>query len=234
MIQFVTLSVFPEIFESPFSHSIIRRGLAQELFQITHYNIRDFSKDKHRCIDDHVYGGGAGLLLKPEPIFDAIEHIKSVHGDLKVILFSPTGEQLSTPVAKRLATSGENYLLLCGRYEGVDQRVRDHLVDHEISIGDFILTGGELAGAVFVDVICRYIPGVLGNHESLTDESFNNDLLEYPQYTRPAEYRGMKVPDILLSGNHAKIDQWRYQEQIKLTGKLRPDLLKKYQEQLDE
>lgn len=238
MIHFITLSIFPEIFESPLNYSIIKRAVDKGLVKFNHYNIRDFSKNKHKNIDDHIYGGGAGQLIMPQPIFDAVEYIKGKHGDLRIIFFTPKGIPLSTQIVKKFADpqcpkegasegGGTTYLLLSGRYEGIDNRVREYLVDEEISIGDYILSGGEFASLVFIDSVTRYIDGVLGNEESLVNESFNDNLLEYPQYTKPADFRGMKVPDVLLSGHHGKILEWRYQEQIKITKKIRKDLFDK-------
>ena len=234
MIHFITLSIFPEIFESPLNHSIIKIAKEKSLVKFSHYNIRDFSKNKHRKVDDSIFGGGAGQLMMPQPIFDAVDYLKSEYGDCKVIFFTPKGKKLNPEVIKNYADVKtdeiKRYILLSGRYEGVDNRVREYLVDEEISIGDYILSGGELASLVFIDAVTRYIDGVLGNPESLKDESFNDNLLEYPQYTRPSDFRGMKVPEILLSGNHKKINEWKRQKQIELTKKVRSDLLKKEEE----
>ena len=237
MIHFITLSIFPQIFESPLNYSIIKRAKDKNLIKFTHYDIRDFSTNKHKNVDDQIYGGGAGQLMTPQPIFDAIKYIKQEYGDIKTIFFTPKGRQLNTKLVKKFALApqppkgGElegvkmTYLLLSGRYEGIDNRIREHLIDEEISIGDYILSGGEFASLIFIDAITRYIEGALGNEESLHDESFEDNLLEYPQYTRPANFRGMKVPDILLSGNHQKIKEWRYQESLKITNKVRKDLI---------
>ncbi len=226
MIHFITLSIFPAIFESPLNHSIIKIAKDKKLVKFSHYDIRDFTDDKHKNVDDQIYGGGAGQLLTPQPIFDSIDYIKSIHGDLKVIFFTPKGKTLNTKIVESYANvQNQTYLLLSGRYEGVDNRVREYLVDEEISIGDYILSGGEFASLIFIDSITRSIKGVLGNEDSLKDESFSNNLLEYPQYTRPANFRGMKVPDILLSGNHKKIEEWKYEQQLKITKVRRSDLL---------
>lgn len=235
MIHFITLSIFPQIFESPLNYSIIKRAKDKGLVKFSHYNIRDFTTNKHKNVDDAIYGGGAGQLMTPQPIFDAIKYIKQEYGDIKVIFFTPKGRQLTTNLVKEFAILPVNkapsvpqlktYLLLSGRYEGIDNRIREHLIDEEISIGDYILSGGEFASLIFIDTVTRYIEGALGNKESLKDESFNDNLLEYPQYTRPANFRGMKVPDILLSGNHKKIKEWQAQKQIEITKKLRRDLL---------
>ena len=232
MIHFITLSIFPQIFESPLNYSIIKRARDNNLVKFTHYDIRDFSTNKHRNVDDSIYGGGAGQLMTPQPIFDAVKYIRQEYGDIKLIFFTPKGKPLDNKLVKKFAIlpeTGNNkikrYLLLSGRYEGIDNRVREYLVDEEISIGDYILSGGEFASLIFIDAVTRYIEGALGNKESLIDESFNQNLLEYPQYTRPANFRGMKVPEVLLSGNPKKIKEWQIKKQIELTKKVRKDLL---------
>jgi len=232
LIHFITLSIFPQIFESPLNYSIIKRAKENGLVKFSHYDIRDFSKNKHKNIDDAIYGGGAGQLMTPQPIFDAVEYIKEEYGDsLKLIFFTPKGRPLNTKLVKEFAILPKKdkkiYLLLSGRYEGIDNRIREYLVDEEISIGDYILSGGEFASLIFIDSITRYIDGALGNKESLIDESFKDNLLEYPQYTRPSNFRGMKVPEVLLNGNHKKIQEWRYQKQLEVTKNIRSDLLKK-------
>lgn len=191
-------------------------------------NFRDFSTDKHQAVDDYPYGGGAGMVLKPEPIFHAVEHIESVtNSSPRVILLCPQGERYTQKKAEQLARE-EHLLFICGHYEGYDERIRENLVTDEISIGDFVLTGGELAAMVVVDSIVRLLPGVLGNEDSPVLDSFSTGLLEHPHYTRPAEFRGMRVPDVLLSGNHKLIDEWRRKQSLKRTLERRPDLLESY------
>ncbi len=230
MIHFITLSLFPKIFETPLDYSIIKRAKESKLVRFSHYDIRDFTKDKHKRVDDIIYGGGAGMLMTPQPIFDAIEYIKKFEGDAEVIFFTPKGDKLNSKIVQKYASTDipkfeKRYILLCGRYEGIDNRVREILVDHEISIGDFILSGGEFAALIFMDSVIRYLDGALGNKESLEEESFNNNLLEYPQYTRPANFRGMEVPKVLLSGHHKKIKEWRLEKQIEITKRVRKELL---------
>ncbi len=230
MIHFITLSIFPQIFESPLNYSIIKRAKDKGLVKFSHYNIRDFTTNKHKNVDDAIYGGGAGQLMTPQPIFDAVKYIKQEYGDIKLIFFTPKGRRLTTNLVKEFAYLPDNnitkrFILLSGRYEGIDNRIREYLVDEEVSIGDYILSGGEFASLIFIDTVTRYIEGALGNKESLKDESFNDSLLEYPQYTRPANFRGMKVPEILLNGNHKKIKEWQIQKQIEITKKVRRDLL---------
>jgi len=232
VIHFITLSIFPQIFESPLNYSIIKRARDNNLVKFTHYDIRDFTTDKHKRVDDSIYGGGAGQLMTPQPIFDAIKFIKQKHKEAKVIFFTPKGSPLSVKMVKEFGApqppKGEaNYILISGRYEGIDNRIREYLVDYEISIGDYILSGGEFASLIFIDSVTRYIEGALGNKESLNDESFKDNLLEYPQYTRPANFRGMEVPKILLSGNHKKIKEWKAKESLKITKERRKDLAPK-------
>jgi len=229
MINFITLSIFPQIFESPLNYSIIKRAQDNNLVKFYHYDIRDFTTNKHNRVDDIIYGGGAGMLMTPQPIFDAIESIKDRFGEVEVIFFTPKGKKLNSEVVQEYAydSNNKNYILLCGRYEGIDNRIREVLVDKEISIGDFILSGGEFAALIFIDSVVRYIDGALGNKDSLKEESFNENLLEYPQYTRPYDFRGFKVPDILLSGNHKKIADWRKNKQLEITKERRKDLLDK-------
>lgn len=218
------LTLFPEMFEA-LNQSILGRAQKNNLIEINLINIRDFSKDKFKKCDDYTYGGGAGMLMTPQPIYDAIMSVKQENS--YVIYLSPKGRLLKQDVVVELAKQYEHLILLCGHYEGVDQRVIDLLVDEEISIGDYILTGGEIPAMVLVDAVSRYIPEVLGNSETTSDESFSNNLLEYPQYTRPAEFMGLKVPDVLVSGNHQEVDKWRLQKSLEITEKNRPDLLKK-------
>lgn len=220
--KFDVLTLFPEMFES-LDESIIGRAKEKGLIEINLINIRDFSKNKHKKVDDTPYGGGAGMVLIPDVVYDAYSSIKDEKA--KVIYLSPQGKVLNQEKVKELAQ--ENHLiLLCGHYEGIDQRVLDEIVDEEISIGDYVLTGGELPAMVLIDSVSRYVEGVL-NRESVKEESFSNKLLEYPQYTRPEEFRGRKVPEVLISGHHEKIKKWREQKSLEITKKKRPDLLEK-------
>ncbi len=219
-IDIVTL--FPEIFEGPLGSSIVGRARKENIVEINTVDLRDFTHDRHRTVDDKPYGGGPGMLMKIEPLYEAVQSLKKENS--KVILTSPRGERFTQSAAREL--SGESHLIiLCGHYEGVDERVRLSLVDREFSIGDYILTSGSLPAMVMADAITRLLPGALGDPESDRDESFENGLLEYPQYTRPPEFNGWKVPEILLSGNHAEIEKWRREESLKSTLSKRPDLL---------
>jgi len=224
------LTLFLQMFQGPFSFSILKRAIDHGLISINIHNIRDYTHDKHHTVDDYAYGGGAGMILKPEPIFEAVESIKSnikpEIGELPVILLTPQGRLFSQQIAQELATYS-HLILICGHYEGVDERVREHLVTDEISIGDYVLSGGELAAMVVVDAVVRLLPGVLGSEASLVDDSHVAGLLEYPQYTRPVEYRGWSVPEVLLSGNHAQIAKWRREQSIRRTQERRPELLDK-------
>jgi tRNA (guanine37-N1)-methyltransferase len=228
------LTIFPKMFEPVLNESIIKRGQKKGKLKIVVHDLRDYTEDKHRKVDDRPFGGGPGMVMQIEPIFNAIKHIKSeipssLAGNkgqkLKVILLSPQGKIFNQSLAKRFSRN-KHIILICGHYEGVDERVKKYLVDEEISIGDYILTGGELPAMIIVDAIVRLIPGVLGRKESLQQESFHDNLLEYPQYTRPADFKGMKVPQILLSGDHNKINEYRRKESIRTTKRKRPDLLK--------
>ena len=226
------LTIFPEMFQSPFSTSILKRAIDQKLVSTGIHNIRDYTHDKHHTVDDYTFGGGAGMVLKPEPIFEAVESIKAnVHIEqnndvLPVILLTPQGRLFSQQIAAELSRHS-HIILICGRYEGVDERVRKHLVTDELSIGDYVLSGGELAAMVVVDAVARLLPGVLGSEASPLDDSHVGGLLEYPQYTRPALYRGWPVPEVLLSGNHTQIAKWRRQQAIQRTLERRPELLDK-------
>lgn len=218
--KFDVLTLFPEMFES-MKESIIGRAMSKNLIEINTVNIRDFSKDKHKKVDDTVYGGGAGMLMKPDVVYDAYNSVKSENS--KVIYLTPQGQTLNQQKVLELAQE-EHLILLCGHYEGIDQRVIDKIVDEEISIGDYVLTGGELPAMVLIDSVSRYVEGVLAN-ESTEEESFSSGLLEYPQYTRPEIFEGEKVPEVLLSGHHKNIEKWRRLESLKITLKKRPDLL---------
>jgi len=222
------LCLFPEMFVSPFDQSIIKRAREQGLVDIVTHNIRDYTHDKHHTVDDYPYGGGPGMVLKPEPIFEASETIKQQVGvtEIPVILLTPQGRLFTQPIAQELSLHS-HLMLICGHYEGLDERVREHLATDEISIGDYVLSGGELAAMVIVDTIVRLIPGALGSQSSPISDSHSNGLLEYPQYTRPQVYRGWSVPSVLLSGNHGEIAQWRHRQAVLRTAKRRPDLLNK-------
>jgi tRNA (guanine37-N1)-methyltransferase len=222
--RFDILSIFPEMFESFFGCSLLKKARDKGLIRIETHNIRDGATDKHRMTDDYPYGGGAGMVMKVEPIARVLEAIGARPGESLRVLLTPQGEIFSQTIAAEMARSGR-IVLICGHYEGVDERVRENLVDREISIGDYILTGGEAAAMVVVDAVARLIPGVLGNDESARHESFSAGLLESPQYTRPEEFRGWKVPDVLLSGHHREIEQWRRREALRRTLRRRPDLL---------
>jgi tRNA (guanine37-N1)-methyltransferase len=226
-LNFDVLTLFPGMFEGPLNESILKRGREKGLLNITVRNIRDYTEDKHKTADDSPYGGGAGMVLKPAPIFKAIESIKAEHtGEpLLTILLSPQGRLFDQQRAEELSGETRRIILLCGHYEAIDERVIDALVDEELSIGDYVLTGGELAALVVIDAAARLLPGVLGDEESAYRDSFGDGLLDHPHYTRPAEFLGRKVPDVLLSGNHADIDRWRRRESLKATLVKRPDLL---------
>lgn len=216
------LTLFPKMFDSPFSESIVKRAAERGLLNIHIHDLRDYTHDAHRTVDDYSYGGGPGMVIKPEPLFEAVEAIGD--GSAWVVLLTPQGRPLRHEVAQELSFK-ERLLLICGHYEGVDERVREHLVDDEISIGDYVLSGGELPAMVLVDAIARLVPGVLGSGESKDEESHAQGMLEYPQYTRPQVYRGWEVPSVLLSGNHAEIAEWRREQSHERTQKRRPDLL---------
>ncbi len=220
------LTIFPGMFAGPFGESIIKRAIERNAVEIHTWNIRDFSTDKHRTVDDYPFGGGAGMLMKPEPIFLAFDHLQHLTAPSRprVVLMSPQGERLSQAKVQELSEE-QHLAVLCGHYEGVDERVVEALVDDQISIGDYVLTGGELPAMVLVDSIVRLLPGVLGDEESAATESFSDGLLEYPQYTRPRDFRGMVVPDVLLSGHHEQIRLWRREESLRKTYLRRPDLI---------
>jgi len=215
------LTLFPELYPGPLSSGVTGRGLASRLVTLQIHNLRDYTHDRHRQVDDIPYGGGAGMVLKPEPIFEAV---RARAGTGPVILLSPQGERLTQGLVRELAGHRDFYLI-CGRYEGVDERVGAHLVDREVSIGDYILTGGELPAMVLIDAVSRLVTGVLGSEESPKDESFAVELLEYPHYTRPAVFEGHQVPEVLLSGHHAEIERWRRAQAAERTRRRRPDLL---------
>jgi tRNA (guanine37-N1)-methyltransferase len=219
---FEVLTLFPGLFPGPLTSGVTGRGMAAGLVSLRIHNLRDYTHDRHRQVDDVPYGGGAGMVLKPEPIFEAV---RAREGKGPVVLLSPQGERLNQALVRELATHDDLYLI-CGRYEGVDERVVAHLVDREISIGDYVLTGGELPAMVVIDAVSRLVTGVLGSEESPKDESFAEHLLEYPHYTRPAVFEGHAVPDVLLSGHHAEIERWRREQAAERTRRRRPDLLR--------
>lgn len=221
------LTLFPELFKPFIFTSIMGRAIENNLVNINTHNIRDFANNKHRQVDDYPYGGGAGMVMAVQPLYDALDHVIGLH-DLKptIIYLSPQGRVLDQAMVADYSRH-TNIILLCGHYEGIDQRVIDKYVDQEISIGDYVLTGGELAAMVFVDSVTRLIPGVLGSSDSILEESHTNHLLEYPHYTRPSNYKGDKVPEVLLSGNHKEIDRWRRTQSLKNTLIKRPDMLSK-------
>ena len=222
------LTLFPNMFSGPFAESIVKRAMDRNLISIIIHNLRDWGSGKHRVVDDYPFGGGTGMVMKPGPIFEAIEAItaEGARPSAPVILLTPQGRVFNQRTAAELAAL-DQLILICGHYEGIDERVREHLATDEISIGDYVLTGGELAAMVVVDAVVRQLPGVLGSEESAKDDSHTSGLLEYPQYTRPQTYRGWEVPQVLLSGNHAQIATWRREQSILRTLGRRPDLLEK-------
>ncbi|MCI0856194.1 MAG: tRNA (guanosine(37)-N1)-methyltransferase TrmD [Chloroflexi bacterium] len=219
------LTLFPEMFQGPLDASIVARAREQGLVEIALHNIRDWAFDKHRRVDDEPYGGGAGMVMKPEPLFAAVEAVQELaEPSGHVVLLTPQGRLLTQEVVEELA-GHPRLLLICGRYEGFDERIREHLADDEVSIGDYVISGGEPAAIVLVDALVRRIPDALGNEASLDEESHTRGLLEYAQYTRPAEFRSWQVPDVLLSGNHPKVEKWRRRQSLLRTARRRPDLL---------
>ncbi|KDR94154.1 tRNA (guanine37-N1)-methyltransferase [Peptoclostridium litorale DSM 5388] len=226
--NFYFLTLFPQMIENYVSESIIKRAIENGIIGVKTLNIRDYSQNKHKKVDDYPYGGGAGMVMTPQPIYSAYEAVLEGEGirNPHVVYLSPKGKTFDQDMAKRLSQK-EDIIFLCGHYEGVDQRIIDSIVTEEISIGDYVLTGGELPALVVMDATARMIPGVLGEQESFMDESFMEGLLEYPHYTRPQEFMGMKVPDVLLSGNHKNIDEWRKEQSYAITRERRPELLKK-------
>ena len=219
------LTLFPEMFAGPLDQSILKRAQDADLVEVVLHQLRDWATDKHRTVDDYPFGGGPGMVMKAEPVFAAVEAIQpQAKPAAEVVLLTPQGRRLDAGLVRELAAL-PRLLLICGRYEGVDERVREHLVDREISVGDVVLSGGELPAMMLIDAVARRIPGVLGAEDALREESFDDRLLEYPQYTRPAEFRGWAVPDVLLSGHHANVEAWRRQQRLLRTRARRPDLL---------
>ena len=224
--KFDIVTIFPRMVEGPLSEGIVARAIANGVLDVRVHDLRDFTTDRHRVVDDMPFGGGPGMVLKPEPLFEAVDRIRAERGiPSAVILTSPDGERLTHAVAKRLSAL-DHVVILCGRYEGVDERVREHLATEAISIGDYVVSGGELPALVIVDAVARFVPGVVGDESSVAGDTFARDgLLDFPQYTRPAEFRGLKVPPVLLSGHHAEIEKWRRAQAVERTRTHRPDLL---------
>lgn len=232
--KFHLLTIFPEFFRGPFEHGVIARGRQSGVLEIEIHDLRNWTYDRHRTVDDRPFGGGEGMVMKPEPVFEAVESIfPERKASQRVILLSAQGRLFTQSDARRLRSFDE-LLLICGRYEGVDERVAEHLADEELSIGDYVLSGGELAAAVVIDAVARLLPGVVGNESSIRHESFSSEdepwLLDCPQYTRPAEFRGWRVPEVLLSGHHEEIRRWRRQAAREKTARMRPDLLRRVAE----
>ncbi|MCB4302738.1 tRNA (guanosine(37)-N1)-methyltransferase TrmD [Clostridioides difficile] len=229
--RFHIMTLFPEIFNSYMDESIMKRAVEKGIIEVHIYNIRDFSNNKHKKVDDYPFGGGAGMVMTPQPIYDTYKHIITTHNisNPSVIYLTPKGKVYNQSIAKQMSLK-EDIILLCGHYEGIDERIIDLIVTDEISIGDYVLTGGELPALIMIDSISRLIPGVLNQEESFEEESFKDNLLEYPHYTRPRDFEGLKVPEVLLSGNHKKIDEWRREESIRITKERRFDLYKKSNE----
>ena len=224
--KFDIVTIFPRMVEGPMQEGIVARAIAKGLLDVRVHDLRDFTTDRHRVVDDMPFGGGPGMVLKPEPLFTAVDRIRETRGTPSaVILTSPDGERLTHGVAKRLSAL-DHVVILCGRYEGVDERVREHLATETISIGDYVVSGGELPALVIVDAVARLVPGVVGDESSVAGDTFARDgLLDFPQYTRPAEFRGLPVPPVLLSGHHAEIEKWRREQAVERTRRHRPDLL---------
>ncbi len=223
MLRIDVLTLFPRMLDGFLAESMLGRGIERGLLEVKTHDLRAWTLDKHRTADDRPFGGGAGMVLKPEPVFAALEQLQSP--GCRRIYLTPDGIPLSPAVAQELSRQ-QHLVMLSGHYEGIDQRIREGMIDQEISIGDYVLTNGTIAAAVLIDALSRFIPGVLGEEKSLTHESFTGKLLDFPQYTRPAEFRGMSVPDVLLSGNHAEIEKWRHDRAMEKTRQNRPDLLK--------
>ncbi|MBI4653637.1 MAG: tRNA (guanosine(37)-N1)-methyltransferase TrmD [Nitrospirae bacterium] len=227
MVKCDILTLFPDIVNAYLKESILKRAQEGKLLEVKIYNLRDFAAGRHKVLDDYPFGGGPGMVIKPEPLFKAIEHIKKDGLPRRVILLSPQGKTFTQSMAEEFSREKQRVVFICGRYEGIDERVRLRLVNEEVSIGDYVLTGGELGALVIIDSAVRLIPGALGDERSADEESFSWGLLDYPQYTRPREFQGMRVPDVLISGNHKEIWLWRRKEALRKTIKMRPDLIKK-------
>lgn len=225
MMRIDIITVLPELLQSPLNYSILKRAQDKNLVEIVVHNLRDYSLDKHRKVDDYPFGGEAGMVMKIEPVDRAISQLKSEREYDEVIFTTPDGEQFDQPMANQLSMAG-NLIILCGHYKGIDYRIREHFITKEVTIGDYVLTGGELAAAIMCDAIVRLIPGAIGDEQSALSDSFQDNLLAPPVYTRPAEYKGWRVPDVLLSGHQRKIDEWKHEQSLERTRRLRPDLLK--------
>ena len=224
MMRIDIITVLPELLQSPLNYSILKRAQDKKLVEIVVHNLRDYSLDKHRRVDDYPFGGEAGMVMQIEPVDRAITQLKSERNYDEVIFTTPDGERFDQPMANRLSMAG-NLIILCGHYKGIDYRIREHFVTKEVTIGDYVLTGGELAAAIMCDAIVRLIPGAIGDEQSALSDSFQDNLLAPPVYTRPAEYKGWRVPDVLLSGHQLKIDEWKHEQSLERTRRLRPDLL---------
>ena len=224
MMRIDIITVLPELLQSPLNYSILKRAQDKKLVEIVVHNLRDYSLDKHRRVDDYPFGGEAGMVMQIEPVDRAITQLKSERNYDEVIFTTPDGERFDQPLANRLSMAG-NLIILCGHYKGIDYRIREHFVTKEVTIGDYVLTGGELAAAIMCDAIVRLIPGAIGDEQSALSDSFQDNLLAPPVYTRPAEYKGWRVPDVLLSGHQRKIDEWKHEQSLERTRRLRPDLL---------
>ena len=224
MMRIDIITVLPELLQSPLNYSILKRAQDKKLVEIVVHNLRDYSLDKHRRVDDYPFGGEAGMVMQIEPVDRAITQLKSERNYDEVIFTTPDGERSAQPMANRLSMAG-NLIILCGHYKGIDYRIREHFVTKEVTIGDYVLTGGELAAAIMCDAIVRLIPGAIGDEQSALSDSFQDNLLAPPVYTRPAEYKGWRVPDVLLSGHQRKIDEWKHEQSLERTRRLRPDLL---------
>lgn len=224
MMRIDIITVLPELLQSPLNYSILKRAQDKRLVEIVVHNLRDYSLDKHRRVDDYPFGGEAGMVMQIEPVDRAITQLKSERNYDEVIFTTPDGERFDQPMANRLSMAG-NLIILCGHYKGIDYRIREHFVTKEVTIGDYVLTGGELAAAIMCDAIVRLIPGAIGDEQSALSDSFQDNLLAPPVYTRPAEYKGWRVPDVLLSGHQRKIDEWKHEQSLERTRRLRPDLL---------
>jgi len=232
--KFSVVTIFPDMIKAYFGYSILKRAIEKGIITVDVHNLRDYSSDKHKTVDDYPYGGGPGMVMKPEPFYRAVENLWPVRDTRRIIMLSPRGRVFSQDVARELLQDDREPVLLCGRYEAIDERVREHLIDDEISIGDYVLTGGELPALVIIDAVSRLLPDVLGDSQSAEDESFSRGLLDCPHYTRPEEFRGMSVPKVLLSGNHEDIRKWRKQQSLKATLEKRPELLRTYTLSVEE
>lgn len=226
--KFHVVTIFPEMLNTYLGFGILKRAIQNNMISVEIHNLRDYSRDKHKTVDDYPYGGGPGMVMKPDPFFKIVESLWPEKEKRKIIMLSPRGRSFNQDTAHNLSREGREIIFFCGRYEAIDQRVSDHLVDEEFSIGDYILTGGELPALVIIDAVARLVPGVLGDFGSAEEESFSWGLLDYPHYTRPEHFQGMSVPEVLLSGKHSGINRWRKKQAIKATLEKRPDLLARY------